>query len=177
MHEARPKKVLDIAAGHGLFRIAVAKRLPGARIVAVDWAPVLEVAKENAAKAGVADRYSVSPGSAFEVDFGGDYDLALVTNFLHHFNIATCEELLKKVHAALKPGGTMVTLEFIPNEDRVSPPMQAPFSMIMLRTTQASDAYTFAQLDEMCRNAGFTRNEMRELTPLPNRVVVSHKNQ
>ncbi len=175
MIEGQPQKVLDIAAGHGLFGIAVAKRYSSARIVAVDWAPVLEVAKENAAKAGVADRYSVIPGSAFEVGFGSDYDVALVTNFLHHFNVTICGELLKKVHAALKPGGMMVTLEFIPNEDRVSPPMHAPFSMIMLGTTQDGDAYTFSELDAMCRSAGFARNEMRELTPLPNRVVVSYK--
>jgi methylase of polypeptide subunit release factors len=71
--EGQPAKVLDIAAGHGLFGIAIAKHKPGAHIVAVDWAQVLEVAKENAAKAGVADRYTVVPSSAFEVDFGGGY--------------------------------------------------------------------------------------------------------
>jgi 2-polyprenyl-3-methyl-5-hydroxy-6-metoxy-1,4-benzoquinol methylase len=173
--EGQPAKVLDIAAGHGLFGIAIARHKPGAHIVAVDWERVLEVAKENAAKAGVADRYTVVPGSAFEVDFGGGYDLVLLTNFLHHFNAATCEGLLKKVHAALNPGGMVVTLEFIPNEDRVSPPMHATFSMMMLGTTLDGDAYTFAELDAMCRNAGFERNELRELTPLPSRVVVSYK--
>ena len=137
---------------------------------------MLDVAKANASKAGVSDRYSTIPGSAFEVDFGGDYDLVLLTNFLHHFNVATCEELLKKIHAALKPGGVAVTLEFIPNEDRVSPPMHAAFSMMMLATTRDGDAYTFSELDAMCRAAGFARNELRQLTPLPQRVVISHKN-
>ena len=46
-----PTKVLDIAAGHGLFGIAIAKRNPKAEVVALDWRPVLEVAKENAAQA------------------------------------------------------------------------------------------------------------------------------
>jgi 2-polyprenyl-3-methyl-5-hydroxy-6-metoxy-1,4-benzoquinol methylase len=174
--EGEPKKVLDIAAGHGLFGIAVARHKPGAHIVAVDWPSVLEVAKSNAAKAGVSDRYSMIPGSAFEVEFGGDYDVVLLTNFLHHFNAATCEELLTKIRTAMKPGGVLVTLEFIPNEDRVTPPMHATFSMMMLATTRDGDAYTFAELDAMCRAAGFERNELRELTPLPLRVVVSHKN-
>src|SRR5580698_2637201 len=64
-----PVRVLDIAAGHGLFGIEVAKMNPQAQIVAVDWAAVLEVAKSNAHKAGVADRYETLPGSAFDVEF------------------------------------------------------------------------------------------------------------
>ena len=70
---SRPSaKVLDIAASHGLFGITVAQRLPKAHIYALDWANVLEVARENAAKQGLADRYHLLPGSAFEVDYGRD---------------------------------------------------------------------------------------------------------
>src|SRR6185312_11424092 len=143
-----PVRVLDIAAGHGLFGIEVAKQNPQARIIALDWAAVLEVAKANAQRAGVVDRYETLPGSAFDVDFGGPYDIVLLTNFLHHFDPATCVGLLKKVHAAL---------EFVPNEDRVSPPMQAAFSLIMLATTPSGDAYTFPELEAMYRKAGFER--------------------
>ena len=152
-----PVRVLDIAAGHGLFGIEVAKQNPQARIVALDWAAVLEVAKANAQRAGVADRYETLPGSAFDVDFGGPYDIVLLTNFLPHFDPATCVGLLKKVHAALKPGGLAAALEFVPNEDRVSPPMQAAFSLIMLATTPSGDAYTFPELEAMYRKAGFER--------------------
>jgi ubiquinone/menaquinone biosynthesis C-methylase UbiE len=168
-------KVLDIAAGHGLFGIAVATHNPKARIVAVDWAPVLAVADENAKKAGVAGRHSKIPGSAFDVEFGSGYNLVLLTNFLHHFDVPTNESLLKKVHAALAPGGLVVTCEFIPNEDRVSPPIDASFSMMMLGSTPHGDAYTFPEYDRMFGNAGFARNEMRELAPTPQRVIVSYK--
>jgi ubiquinone/menaquinone biosynthesis C-methylase UbiE len=168
-------KVLDIAAGHGLFGIAVATHNPKAQIVAVDWAPVLAVAQENADKAGVASRHSKIPGSAFDVDFGTGYNAVLITNFLHHFDIPTNESLLRKVHAALAPGGMAVTLEFIPNEDRVTPAMDAGFSMMMLGSTPRGDAYTFPEYDRMFGNAGFARNEMRELAPTPQRVIVSYK--
>jgi 2-polyprenyl-3-methyl-5-hydroxy-6-metoxy-1,4-benzoquinol methylase len=168
-------KVLDIAAGHGLFGIGIAKHNPNSEIVALDWAAVLEVAKENAQKAGVANRYSTLPGSAFDVDFGSGYDVVLITNFLHHFDVQTNETLLRKVHAALAPGGRAVTLEFVPNEDRVSPATEASFSMMMLGTTAHGDAYTFAEYDRMFRNTGFARSEMHELSPLPQRVIVSYK--
>ena len=168
-------KVLDIAAGHGLFGVAVAAENPKAHIVAVDWAPVLAVAEENAEKAGVASRYSKVPGSAFDVSFGSGYNAVLITNFLHHFDIPTNESLLRKVYAAMAPGGVVITLEFIPNEDRVSPPINASFSMMMLGSTPHGDAYTFSEYDRMFRNAGFARSEMRELSPSPQRVIVSYK--
>jgi len=167
-------KVLDISAGHGVYGIAFAKHNPNAKIVGLDWANVLEVAKENANKAGVADRYSTIAGSAFEVDLGSGYDIVLIPNFLHHFDPATNEKLLRKVHAALAPAGIAVTPDFIPNEDRISPPRDAMFSMQMLGTP-AGDAYTYSELEKMFRNAGFARSEMRELAPFPQRLVVSYK--
>src|ERR1019366_2944441 len=150
-----PMPVLDIAAGHGLFGIEIAKQNSEAQVTGLDWAPVLRVALTNARKAGVEERYNMLPGSAFDVDFGGPYDAVLLTNFLHHFDQPACVGLLKKVHAALRPGGRAATLEFVPNEDRVSPPMPAAFSMTMLASTPAGDAYTLSELTAMYHDAGF----------------------
>jgi 2-polyprenyl-3-methyl-5-hydroxy-6-metoxy-1,4-benzoquinol methylase len=168
---AGPVSVLDIAAGHGLFGIEVARQNPQAHIVAVDWAAVLEVAKDNAKKAGVDGHYRTLPGSAFDVDFGGPYDIALLTNFLHHFDQATCVGLLKKIRAALKPDGRASALEFVPNEDRVSPPMPAAFSMTMLTTTPSGDAYTFRELEAMYHEAGFARVTAHPVPTGPHTVV------
>jgi 2-polyprenyl-3-methyl-5-hydroxy-6-metoxy-1,4-benzoquinol methylase len=167
-------KVLDIAAGHGMYGIAIAQRNPNARIVALDWASVLEVARENAQKAGVAGRYETIPGSAFEADFGSGYDLVLLTNFLHHFDAPTCEGLLRKVHAALKPDGRAVTLEFVPNPDRISPPVAAAFSLMMLGSTPSGDAYTFSELESMFRNAGFSGSQAHPM-PGPETAIVSNR--
>jgi ubiquinone/menaquinone biosynthesis C-methylase UbiE len=153
-------KVLDIAAGHGMYGISVAKENPEAQVYAADWKNVLEVAKANAVAMGVGERYHLIPGSAFETDFGSGYDVVLIPNFLHHFDVATCTTLLKKVRAALKPGGRAAIVEFIPNADRVSPPTAAAFSMIMLVNTPSGDAYTFAEIESMAKNAGFPHVEL-----------------
>jgi cyclopropane fatty-acyl-phospholipid synthase-like methyltransferase len=168
-------RVLDVAAGHGIFGITLAQQNPGAEVTALDWPDVLEVAKENAEKAGVIDRYGLLAGSAFDVDYGSDYDLILITNFLHHFDPETCEKFLKRVHDALAEGGRAVTLDFVPNEDRVSPPEAAKFSLVMLSSTPRGDAYTFSELERMFANAGFSRSELHELPPAINQVVISYK--
>lgn len=168
-------KVLDIAAGHGLFGIAIARQNPGAEIVALDWPPVLEVARENAEKAGVAGRYRTLAGSAFGVDFGEGYDLALLPNFLNLFDAATNEGLLRKVYASLKPGGRIAAIEFISDEDRVSPPAAASFGIIMLAVTPAGEAHTHSDLDRLFRAAGFTRSELHPLPTTPESVVISYK--
>jgi ubiquinone/menaquinone biosynthesis C-methylase UbiE len=173
--KAGPCNVLDIAAGHGLFGITIAKQNPQAEIVALDWPNVLEVAKRNAEKAGLNSRFRTIAGSAFEAALGNGYDVVLLTNFLHHFDAPACESLLRKVHAALKPGGRAVMLEFIPNEDRVSPAESALFSLVMLASTPSGDAYTFAEYDRMFQNAGFARNELHALPPTFQSVVISHK--
>src|SRR3954468_24668895 len=171
----KPLRVLDIAAGHGLYGIAFAKQNPQVEVTAVDWPKVLEVAKDNAQTAGVADRYATNPGSAFDVDYGTGYDVVLLTNFLHHFDKETCETLLRKVHAALADGGRAVALEFVPNDDRITPPQAAGFSLQMLGGTPRGDAYTFAELQQMFQNAGFARSEMHDLPPTVERVVISYK--
>ena len=149
------RKVLDIAAGHGMFGITLAQRNPQMRMVGLDWAPVLEVAKRNAHKAGVADRYSTISGSAFDVDFKWGADLVLLPNFLHHFRSEVNVELLKKVHGALAVGGRVAIVEFVPNEDRVTPAEAAAFALTMLNSTPEGDAFTFRELQQMCLDGGF----------------------
>jgi 2-polyprenyl-3-methyl-5-hydroxy-6-metoxy-1,4-benzoquinol methylase len=171
----QPLRVLDVAAGHGLFGIAVAERSPQARVTALDWPNVLAVAAENARRAGVGERHSLRPGSAFEADWGGPYDVVLLTNFLHHFDLATCGQLAAKAYAALAPGGRALTLEFIPEPDRITPPGTAVFALTMLATTAHGDAYTFAEYEQAFAQAGFGRSEFHALPPTTQQAVVSYR--
>jgi ubiquinone/menaquinone biosynthesis C-methylase UbiE len=169
------RKILDVAAGHGIFGIEIGRNIPQADITAQDWPNVLTVARENAQAAGIADRFSEIAGSAFDVDFGKDYDVILLTNFLHHFDEATCKNFLKKVHGSLKTGGYVITVEFIPNEDRISPAPMAEFSLIMLATTPAGDAYVFSEYDRMFRHAGFGESRMQDIPTSNERVIITKK--
>lgn len=169
------KKVLDIAAGHGLFGVEIAKRCPHAEIVALDWPNVLTVAQDLARRAGVQGRYRTIAGDAFQQEFGTGYDLVLLTNFLHHFSSAACETLLRKIYRCLEPGGRVLTLELVPNDDRVTPPPVAECSLMMLATTPEGDAYTFKEFERMFRAAGFGRTELHSMPGSPEQLLVSFR--
>jgi len=171
----QPWNVLDVAAGHGMFGIAIGRQNPRACITALDWPGVLEIARWNADAAGLGDRYRTLAGSAFEVNLGTGYDVVLLTNFLHHFDPESCETLLRRLHRALAPGGRVATLEFVPGVDRVTPPFAAMFALNMLVHTPAGDAYTFPELERMFRNAGFGPCALHPLPPGPQSLILTQK--
>lgn len=175
MPQGKTCRILDIAAGHGMYGLTMAKHNPNAQVTAVDWPNVLEVAKENAQAAGVGARFKTQPGSAFDTDLGTGYDYVLLTNIFHHFDQPTCEKLMRRVLAALKPDGQAITLEFVPNEDRVSPRTPAMFSMVMLGSTDAGDAYTLKEYEKMFDNSGFSKTTMHQIPDMPQQVLVSEK--
>ena len=173
VEQTRPVKVLDIAAGHGIFGIAFAQQYPNVEVTALDWPKVLDVARANAQRFGVNERFATLAGSAFELDWGGGYDVVLVTNFLHHFDPPTCERLLRKVHASLNPGGRAVTLEFVPNEAPVKPPPAA--SALMKLDAMPDDTYTAVGYNRMFRNAGFAYTDLFPVPQTLEHVLVSVK--
>jgi 2-polyprenyl-3-methyl-5-hydroxy-6-metoxy-1,4-benzoquinol methylase len=166
-------RVLDVAAGHGLFGIVLAQHNSDVRVTALDWPKVVDVASARAQRMGVGDRYATIAGDAFTVDLQGPYDLILLTNLLHHFSVEQCISLLKRLRAALRAGGRLVTLEFIPSEDRISPPMAATFPLVMLATTAEGDAYTFRELERMLSAAGFASNTLHQPQDCPQQIIVS----
>jgi 2-polyprenyl-3-methyl-5-hydroxy-6-metoxy-1,4-benzoquinol methylase len=170
---AGPLRVLDIAAGHGIFGIVLAQRNPRVEVVAVDWPAVLDVAREHATKMGVGDRYRLLPGDAFKADYGTGFDVALVTNFLHHFDRATCVSFMRKVAGSLQPHGRAAILDFVPNDDRISPPMAAGFSLTMLAGTPSGTTYTLAELQSIAREAGFS--SVAAYPAPPETIVVATK--
>ena len=166
-----PTKVLDVAASHGLFGIAVARLAPQCEIIALDFPSVLEVTAQNAQAAGVP--ITILPGSAFTADLGTGYDAVIVTNLFHHFETQDNITLMKRFHATLRPGGRMLVLEFVPNEDRVSPPVPAAFSLMMLANTPAGDAYTMAEYNRMLDAAGFGVREIMDVPRSVQQLIVA----
>jgi hypothetical protein len=163
-------RVLDIAARHGLFGIEVARQNRQATVVALDWPAVLDVAQENANKAGVGDRYTSLPGDALKWSSADRTTWSPAHQFPASLRSRDLRRLPKS-RASLREGGRAAALEFVPNDDRVSPPIPAAFALIMLATTAQGDAYTYRELDAMYREAGFADHD-RPVPNGPHMVVV-----
>jgi len=172
---SQPLKVVDVAAGHGLFGLAIAQRNPNATVTLIDWGNVLQLARDNAANAHVLDRVEFRAGDAFDVDFGRDQDVIILANFLHHFDEAACDKILKKAHAALRDGGRVLTVEFIVNEDRTSPTIAAEFSMMMLGTTLGGEAWAYSDLERMLRRTGYGEVKLQAIPPAMEQVILATK--
>ncbi len=172
---AAPAKVLDVAASHGLFGMAFARRNAATKVVAQDFATVLDVTRAKVTAAGLDSQYEFLPGSAFTADLGQGYDVILVTNLYHHFDMPTCESLMRRFHAALADGGKMLILEMVPNEDRISPPAPASFAMMMLVNTPSGDAFTLTEYQQMLTAAGFSSIEKLDVPHSPQQLVVAVK--
>ncbi|HEV2548199.1 MAG TPA: methyltransferase [Stellaceae bacterium] len=167
-----PRKVLDVAAGHGMFGISIAQAVTNAEITAVDWQSVLSVARENAEAAGVSERYHTLAGSAFDADWGRGFDLVLLANFLHQLDRDACVILLRKACKSLVSGGRVVAVDFLLNEDRVSPRFPVMFAFQMLGSTPQGDAYTASEFEEMGRAAGFGKVIAKPLPPTPQSLIL-----
>jgi hypothetical protein len=169
-----PVSVIDIAAGSGVWSIALAERSPQVRVTVVDWPAVVPVCQKVTARRGVGDRYRYVAGDLLAVDYGTGYNVATLGHILHSEGERRSRELLRKVFAALAPGSTVAIAEMIPNEDRTGPPQALIFALNMLVHTDEGDTFTFGEMSGWLREAGFV-NPCQLEAPGPSPLVLATK--
>jgi SAM-dependent methyltransferase len=167
-------KVLDLAAGAGVWGIALAEKSPAVHVTAVDYSEVTPVARQMASRRGVADRYSTIEGELLKTHFGAGYRVATLGHILHSEGEARSRTLLRKVYDALAPGGTIAIAEFMPNDDRNGPPMPLLFAVNMLVATDEGTTFSFGQISAWLREAGFENPRQLQI-PAPSPLVLANK--
>jgi SAM-dependent methyltransferase len=165
----QPIRVLDLAAGSGVWGIGLALQSPQVRVTAVDWPGVLSVTRRMAARFGLDDRFEYIAGDVLEADFGCGYDIAMLGHILHSEGEARSRVLLQRTFAALKPGGTIVIAEWLVNEERTQPLGGLIFAVTMLVNTEQGDAFSSGEISGWLQEAGFAQIRMQDspgLSPL-----------
>lgn len=169
-----PVSVLDIGAGSGVWGISLAKQSPHVRIHAVDWPEVLETTRRVAGKHGLANWLTTSAGDFFEADFGSGHRVATIGHILHSEGRERSRRLLKKVFDALAPGGTVAVQEFVPDDGRSGPPSALIFAVNMLVNTEAGDTFTFSEMSQWLKQAGFKNPRLLKV-PSVSPLVLAEK--
>ena len=104
-------QLLDVGGGHGTFTIHFCQAHPHLQATIFDDATALETAKINVATHQLENKIHFKVGDIWEVDWGEGYDLLLLFNFIHHFDMETNIKVLQKAQAALKPNGQVAILD------------------------------------------------------------------
>jgi len=169
-----PVRVLDLAAGSGVWGIALAQSAPEVRVTAIDWHGVIPVTQKTVGRFGLTERFSYREGDLLETDFGSGYNVATLGHILHSEGAERSKALLKKTFAAMAPGGTIAIAEFLVNAERTGPLNGLTFAINMLVNTDCGDTFSFEEISEWLRNAGF--KEARTLaTHGPSPLVLATK--
>jgi len=111
--------VADIGAGVGYFTWRLAARVgPAGKVYAVDIQPaMLDQLRHNMAARRLAN-YEAVLGAADDPHLpAGRIDLALLVDVYHEFSQP--QKMLRKIRAALSPGGRMVLLEYRKEDPQV----------------------------------------------------------
>jgi len=172
---ARPSlEILDVACGSGIYGSTVAGDRQDARVTFLDWPNVLEHTRSHAERFGVAPRSTYLAGDMFDVELQGPYDVALASHVFHHFSPARCVALLRRVAAALKPGGRIAIHDFVKTgSDPAQEPVAALFSVIMLVRTVSGRSYALSDYQAMLAEAGFQPPAQHDIPGLPSRVLIA----
>lgn len=166
--------VLDLAAGSGVWGIALAQSSPEVRVSVVDWPNILEITKQTASRFGVEDRFSYIPGDLLSVQFGNGYNVATLGHILHSEGVERGRELLKKTFAALSSGGTIAIAEFLVNPDRKGPLNGLIFNVNMLINTENGATYSFEEIGDWLGAVGFSNPRLLE-GPGPSPLILATK--
>ncbi len=148
-------RMLDVGGGSGAYSIAFAQAAPALHAEVLDRPEVLAIAAGHIARAGLAGRVTTRVGDLRSDDFGGGFDLVLVSAICHMLGPDENRDLLRRCRRALAPGGRVAIQDFILENDKTSPKMAALFSLNMLVGTERGASYSESEYAAWLGEAGF----------------------
>lgn len=169
------RTVVDVGGANAQLSRVLAARHPGLSLTSFDLPAVARIARREVEKAGLASRIEVAAGD-FLADPLPHADVLLMGNILHDWNEETKQRLIEKAYAALNPGGVLIAIENVIDDERRQNTFGLLMSLNMLIEFGADGGfdYTGAQYDAWCRKAGFARTEVMPLAG-PASAAIAYK--
>lgn len=161
--ERRGLEILDVAGGSAVWSIAMLEKDPDSRATLLDLPTVVHVGEAYVKQHGLTDRFVYLPGDLEEMTFSAQYDIVILANICHALGPFATKKAFQKLAMALKPGGQLVIVDFVPDDQRSKAGWPLIFGVNMLITTPEGDVFTRADYERWLRDAGFEQVTAREV--------------
>jgi hypothetical protein len=165
--------LLDVGGGAALYSLALLRQNERAQATQLDWPHVNRIASAEIAATRLSARFHTIDGDFRATPPGGPYDVAVLSNILHQESEDSCRDLMKRLHAALRPGGRLLVSEFVVDDGRTGPPMSLLFNLNMLVNTSGGRAYERGHLARLIREAGFAEPTFQPVGPMSTLVIAA----
>ena len=168
--------VLDVGGGSGTWALAFLRAVPGAVATVFDLPHVIPMARKRIEEAGAADRVTLAAGDFYADALPSGVDFVWVSAIVHQNSRQQNRALFDSVFKALVPGGRIAIRDILMDADRTTPAGGALFAINMLVATEAGGTFTFAELEEDLKAAGFADVAIARRDQWMNSIVVAAKN-
>ena len=167
----QPRRLVDVAGGHGGFAMAMCRRHPSLEATVIDLPPSAAVGRRIVEEQGLADRVSFRAGDVFELGLGTNLDVVSVFNLIHHLPEERNRELFRMAREALAAGGCLVVGDTAHPEPGEEWAEKGAVSSLLFYAWSHSRNFTRSEIRSWLADSGFESVEMH-LTPLaPWRIV------
>jgi 2-polyprenyl-3-methyl-5-hydroxy-6-metoxy-1,4-benzoquinol methylase len=167
--------VLDLAAGSGVWSVAMAKESPHVAVTAIDWPGIIPITKKVTEREGVAPRYRFVANDLHAADFGSGHSVAILGHILHSEGEQRSRLLLKKTFAALAPEGTIAIAEILVDADRRGPLPALLFAVNMLVNSESGDTFSLEEISTWLDAAHFDQVRTVDAPGLARKIILATK--
>lgn len=167
-----PRRLVDVAGGHGGFSMAMCRRHPGLEATVLDLPPSAKVGRQIVDEEGYSARVSFREGDVFELGLGQDLDVVSVFNLVHHLPEERDRELCRLARAALRPGGCLVIGDSARPEQGAEVSQHGAISSLLFYAWSHSRNFKPSEIRAWLEEAGFAQVDVHRNERSPWRVVV-----
>ena len=151
----RHHRLLDVGGGEGRFLCSVGARAPHLQLTLFDLPAVAERAKSRFATAGLAQRANAIGGNFLSDPLPTGFDIVSLVRVIHDHDEQRALTILRAIHAALPPGGTLLLAEPMAGTPGAEAMGDAYFGFYLLAMGRGR-ARTATQLSALLTQAGFS---------------------
>ena len=168
--------LLDIGGSHGYYSVCLCRRHANLSATILDLPQAVDHAAPILAGEGMGDRIRHRAGDALTEDLGNaTWDVALISQLVHHFTEEQNRALIGRIARALKPGGVCAILDVLrPTSPEEAGMVGAVLDLYFAATSQ-SGTWPLEVMQDWQRDAGLVVERPIRLRSLPGSALIVGK--